>query len=153
MPRLGPLSLARIHSGTLVGKQSAAIGGGNGQNRAVLAMLVAFLGSLCSLARTRGDLTLENLALRQQLVVLRRVRPKRLRLTGPDRIFWAWLSLIWAYWAAAAPGESGPIMGPILPRTLPSLQGPGHVPVFGCEGDVAHPGRVAGWNRALSGGL
>ena len=66
-----------MHSGTLVGKQSAAIGGGNGQNRAVLAMLVAFLGSLCSLARTRGDLTLENLALRQQLVVLRRVRPKR----------------------------------------------------------------------------
>ena len=62
-------------------------------------MLVAFLASLCSLGRTRMDLALENLALRQQLVVLRRVRPKRLRLTGADRIFWAWLSLIWAHWA------------------------------------------------------
>ena len=29
-------------------------------------MLVAFLGSLCSLARTRRDLALKNLALRQQ---------------------------------------------------------------------------------------
>src|SRR5271169_1296177 len=62
-------------------------------------MLVAILGSLSSLVRTRKDLALENLALRQQLAVLRRSRPKRLQLKRGDRIFWAWLSLIWAHWA------------------------------------------------------
>ena len=62
-------------------------------------MLVTVLGCLCSLVRTRRDLALENLALRQQLVVLRRARPRRLRLKRADRIFWAWLSHIWARWA------------------------------------------------------
>ena len=71
----------------------------SGQNPAVLPMFVAVLGSLCSLVRTRKDLALENLALRQQLVVLRRSKPKRLQLKRGDRIFWACLSLIWAHWA------------------------------------------------------
>jgi len=62
-------------------------------------MLVAVLGSLSSLVRTRWELALENLALRQQLAVLRRSRPNRLHLKRGDRIFWAWLSLIWAHWA------------------------------------------------------
>jgi putative transposase len=62
-------------------------------------MLGAVLGSLCSLVRTRRDLALENLALRQQLVVLRRARPKRLQFKSADRIFWAWLSRLWAHWA------------------------------------------------------
>jgi len=65
----------------------------------VLPILVAVLGSLCSLVCTRKDLALENLALRQQLVVLRRARPKRLQLKSADRIFWAWLSRVWAQWA------------------------------------------------------
>ena len=62
-------------------------------------MLVAVLGSLWSLVRTRRDLALENLALRQHLVVLRRVRPKRVRLNTADRVLWAWLSSVWAHWA------------------------------------------------------
>src|SRR5271169_3645559 len=62
-------------------------------------MLVAALGSVCSLVRTRKDLALENLALRQQLLVLRRSKPTRLQIRRGDRIFWAWLSLIWAHWA------------------------------------------------------
>src|SRR5260221_1275202 len=62
-------------------------------------MLVAVLGSLCSLVRTRRDLALENLALRQQLMVLRRSRPSRLQLKSADRIFWAWLSRVWVHWA------------------------------------------------------
>ena len=62
-------------------------------------MLVTVLGSLWSLVRTRRDLALENLALRQQLLVLRRTRPKRLPLRSADRIFWAWLSRVWAHWA------------------------------------------------------
>ena len=93
------LSLARIPSGTLVGTGPAAIGRGIRAESGVLPELVAVLGSLCSLVRARKDLALENLALRQQLLVLRRARPKRLRLKSADMIFWAWLSLVWAHWA------------------------------------------------------
>jgi hypothetical protein len=67
----------------------------------VLSVLVAALASLRSLGRTRRELALENLALRQQLAILRRVRPERLRLKSADRIFWAWLSSVWAHWADA----------------------------------------------------
>ncbi len=42
----------------------------------MLPLLGAVLGSLCSLVRTRKDVALENLALRRELVVLRRDRPK-----------------------------------------------------------------------------
>ena len=45
----------------------------------------------------RAALLAENLALRQQLVVLQRsVRPPGLR--PGDRIFWVWLSRLWAGW-------------------------------------------------------
>jgi transposase InsO family protein len=60
-------------------------------------MLIALLGFLRSLFRARRELALENLALRQQLVVLRRA--KRPRLINADRIFWAWLSRVWAHWS------------------------------------------------------
>jgi len=48
----------------------------------------------------RSQLVLENLALRQQLAVLRRSAPRpRLRLW--DRVFWVWLSRWWAGWKDA----------------------------------------------------
>jgi transposase InsO family protein len=53
---------------------------------------------LLLLPRTR--LLLENLALRQQLAVLRRSIP-RPRLRTWDRLFWAWLSRCWAGWEDA----------------------------------------------------
>ena len=65
----------------------------------MLPLFVAALGSLVSLVGTRKNLALENLALRQQLLVLRRASPKRLKLKSGDRIFWAWLSQVWASWA------------------------------------------------------
>ena len=34
----------------------------------------------------------------QQLAVLRRSAPKRLKLTPADRIFWVWLRRVWADW-------------------------------------------------------
>ena len=67
----------------------------------MLSVLIAALGSLRSLVRTRRELALENLALRQQLAILRRARPKRLRLKCADKIFWAWLSSVWAHWSDA----------------------------------------------------
>jgi len=41
------------------------------------------------------------LALRHQLHVFERSRPRRLRLSRADRLFWAWLSHIWADWRSA----------------------------------------------------
>ena len=62
----------------------------------VLALLVALRAAL----RTRADLALENLALRQQLALLRR-RSKRPQLGRLDRVFWVWLSSRWAGWRDA----------------------------------------------------
>lgn len=47
--------------------------------------------------RSRRDLLLENLALRQQLSVLKR-RPSRPRLAVPDRLFWVILRRFWSRW-------------------------------------------------------
>ena len=44
---------------------------------------------------------MEILALRHQIGVLRRSAKKRLTLTVADRLFWAWLSGIWADWRSA----------------------------------------------------
>ena len=50
-----------------------------------------------NLFRNRRELALENLALRQQLTVVeaKKLRP---RLRKRDRIFWVWLSRMWAGW-------------------------------------------------------
>src|SRR3954463_10058400 len=53
---------------------------------------------LTSMFKTSAQLRLENLALRQQLTVLRRSAPKRLKLTRADRIFWVWLRRVWGDW-------------------------------------------------------
>ena len=53
--------------------------------------------TLLSLLKTRQQLLLENLALRQQLAVLNR-SGKRPQLRPSDRIFWMVLSRIWRHW-------------------------------------------------------
>ena len=58
--------------------------------------LVNVLGTLASMFKTSAQLRLENLALRQQLAVLRRSASKRLKLTPADRILWVWLRRAWA---------------------------------------------------------
>jgi putative transposase len=63
--------------------------------------LFAVLGILISLCQTSAQLRLENLALRQQLAVLRRSAPKRLKLRPADRLFWVWLRRVWAGWKSA----------------------------------------------------
>jgi hypothetical protein len=63
--------------------------------------LCTVLGTLASLCQTSAQLRLENLALRQQLAVLRRSAPKRLQLTPADRIFWVWLRRVWSDWKSA----------------------------------------------------
>jgi len=53
---------------------------------------------LCALVLSRATLAAENLALRQQLIVLQR-SVKRPRLRKGDRLFWVWLSMLWKGWA------------------------------------------------------
>jgi hypothetical protein len=55
---------------------------------------------LRSAVRLRSDVALENLTLRQQLVVLTR-SSRRPRLTRADRLFWSWLSRAWPRWRSA----------------------------------------------------
>ncbi len=55
-----------------------------------MSILAAIFGFVRAILRRRATLTLENLALRQQLSVLRR-SVKRPRLPPRNRVFWVWL--------------------------------------------------------------
>ena len=64
----------------------------------MFALLLSMLSTLRSALRTRADLALENLALRQQLANLRRTSG-RPRVRMADRAFWLALSRLWSRWA------------------------------------------------------
>ena len=59
-------------------------------------LFVSFARSFCS----RRDLLLENLALRQQIAVLKESRPPP-RFKAPDKLFWMLLSRLWPGWKRA----------------------------------------------------
>ncbi len=70
----------------------------------MLKMLIAIV-SICLrflrlITQSREELILENLALRQQLVVLKQKHP-RPQLSWRDRIFWVCLRLLWSKWSEA----------------------------------------------------
>ncbi len=67
----------------------------------MLSVLLSLLVAIRRTLRSRVALQLEILALRHQLQVLERSRPRQVRLTPLDRLFWAWLSRIWREWRAA----------------------------------------------------
>jgi hypothetical protein len=54
-------------------------------------------GGLVRLCRSRANLALENLALRQQLAALKRHHP-RPRLALLDKLFWVAASRFWSKW-------------------------------------------------------
>src|SRR5664280_2344857 len=56
-----------------------------------------FLGWVVGAFRSREDIILENLALRQQLLALHAQRPRR-RLTASHKLFWVVLRRCWARW-------------------------------------------------------
>jgi hypothetical protein len=64
----------------------------------VLYLISAFLCALRAFFRSRLDTSLEVLALRQQLAVLKRQRP-RPPLTRFDRFFWTTLKQVWPRWS------------------------------------------------------
>jgi len=64
-------------------------------------VLLSLLLTLRTWVRSRAALQLEVLALRHQLQVLRRTRPRRVQLAKADRWLWVLLSRIWAGWRTA----------------------------------------------------
>jgi hypothetical protein len=83
----------------------------------VLHSIELLLASILRLFRTRRSLLLENLALRQQLAVLKR-KHTRPRLVALDRLFWVLARRFWSGWKQAliivslAFGRSNPIGRP-----------------------------------------
>jgi putative transposase len=67
----------------------------------MMPVLLILLLSLRTWARSRAALQLEILALRHQLQVLQRTRPRRLRLAKADRWLWSLLSRNWTGWRRA----------------------------------------------------
>lgn len=65
--------------------------------KAMIDVIRALAASIRSTFKSRRDLALENLALRQQLAILRR-GAKRPKLRKGDRAFWVALSRFWADW-------------------------------------------------------
>src|SRR5439155_13861829 len=65
-----------------------------------MSLILALLGTLRAALRTHTDLALENLALRQQLALLRR-RSKRPRFGRVERAFWIFAFRRWAGWRKA----------------------------------------------------
>jgi len=65
--------------------------------RESLSLLFCFFKATLS---GRCNLALENLALRQQLAILKRTQ-KRPAISTKDRLFWVWLSRIWPEWRAS----------------------------------------------------
>ena len=64
-------------------------------------VLMSVLAMLGGVVRSRAALQLEVIALRHQLQVLQRSRPRRLRIGKADRWLWAWLSVAWSGWRTA----------------------------------------------------
>ena len=64
----------------------------------MLELLLSLLAATRVFFRSRGDAALEVLALRQQVAVLKRQRPRPM-LTGIDRLFWTALRHWWPRWS------------------------------------------------------
>jgi hypothetical protein len=63
-------------------------------------VFLLWFGALVRLFRSRGNLVLENLALRQQLSVLKRRHP-RPQLDWFDKLFWVIAHQFWSTWKEA----------------------------------------------------
>jgi len=66
----------------------------------MIVLLYALLGTTRSSLKSQRELTLENLALRQQLAILHR-KSKRPKLHEADRVFWVALCRLWPDWQNA----------------------------------------------------
>lgn len=95
-------SVTSFRSAVGLGEGKAAKGFGASSDahqlaRTTLAALAALLGALRSGLGSRAALLAENMALRQQLAVLKRKKP-RVSLRTWDKLFWLGLSRVWSRW-------------------------------------------------------
>jgi putative transposase len=74
----------------------------------MFSIIAALTGTMLRVFRTRRNLLLENLVLRQQLTVLKRKRP-RPRIAALDKLFWVLARRFWSGWKQALI---------VVPRTL-----------------------------------
>ena len=65
------------------------------------AVLISLLAGLTSTLRTRASLQTEILALRHQLAILQRNKPRRMPLRAWDRLLWVALVRLWPEWRKA----------------------------------------------------
>ena len=71
------------------------------------AVLTSLLAGLTSTLRTRASLQTEILALRHQLAILQRDKPRRMPLRAWDRLLWVALVRLWPEWRKALiPGQA-----------------------------------------------
>ena len=66
-----------------------------------MSVLLSLLLTLRTWACSRAAMQLEVFALRHQLQVLQRTRPRRARLAKADRWLWVMLSRLWTEWRTA----------------------------------------------------
>src|SRR5713101_7527245 len=66
-----------------------------------MSVLLSLLMTIRTWAHSRAALQLEILALRHQLQVLQRSRPRRVRLAMTDRWLWVVLARLWTGWRTA----------------------------------------------------
>jgi hypothetical protein len=86
-------SITRLRSGAALSERML-------QTSLVFDLLLAFIANVRALFSNRIETSLEILALRQQVAVLKRKRPRP--SIGPlDRLFWSILSQSWSRWADA----------------------------------------------------
>lgn len=64
-------------------------------------LLISLLAGLTATIRTRASLQVEILALRHQLAVLQRNKPRRVPLRGWDQLLWVTLLRLWSEWRKA----------------------------------------------------
>ena len=127
-------------------------------------MISSLVPALISAFKARRELALENVALRQQLAVLRR-SVKRPRLSKVDRVFWVLLRRIWTDWEASCPKtqtnsrlarravsmvidpwrapDLGRVGGDVGDSDSPYAQGK-HRPATGCHAPGRRPGSRPG---------
>src|SRR5438552_126337 len=86
------------------------------QERVMLEFLFSVLAALRVFLRSRSDTALEVLALRQQVAVLKRQRP-RPTLTRLDRFFWTSLGHLWPRWSD--------VLLIVKPETVAGIPAPG----------------------------
>jgi hypothetical protein len=85
----------------------------------MLSVLCPFLLTLSSVFRSRTGTQVEIVALRHQIGMLRRSAKKRPKLTKVDRVFWAWLSGVWADWAIRSGHRQTRDCHRLAPQRLP----------------------------------